>query len=42
MRFIVSDSEETTRARVALVRATSLVIASGLKVMGVKPIEEMH
>ena len=42
LRFIVSESEKITRARLALVRATSLVIASGLEVMGVNPVEEMH
>jgi len=42
LRFIVTGSEETTRARLALVRATALVIASGLEIMGVKPVEEMH
>ncbi|MBT3792932.1 MAG: arginine--tRNA ligase [Rhodospirillales bacterium] len=40
-RFIVDD-KETTLARLALVRAMALVIASGLKVFGVNPVEEMR
>ena len=42
LRFIVPDDEELTRARLALVRATALVIASGLQIMGVEPVEEMR
>ena len=42
LRFLSTESEETTRARLALVRATCFVIASGLEVMGVNPVEEMH
>jgi arginyl-tRNA synthetase len=40
LRFLVAD-RELTRARLALVRATALVIASGLAVFGVEPVEEM-
>jgi arginyl-tRNA synthetase len=40
-RFIVDD-KDTTLARLALVRAMALVIASGLKVFGVNPVEEMR
>ncbi|GAB5389062.1 MAG: arginine--tRNA ligase [Alphaproteobacteria bacterium] len=40
-RFLIEDDEATTLARVALVRSLSLVIASGLTVMGVTPVEEL-
>jgi arginyl-tRNA synthetase len=42
LRFIVPDNEELTRARVALARSVAVVIASGLAVMGVEPVEEMR
>lgn len=42
LRFIVPADEKLTRARLALVRATALVIASGLQIMGVEPVEEMR
>ncbi len=42
LRFIVHDDEALTRARVALARAAAIVIASGLAVMGVEPVEEMR
>ncbi len=41
-RFILADDLALSRARLALVRATALVIASGLEVMGVTPVEEMR
>ncbi|HTV90289.1 MAG TPA: arginine--tRNA ligase [Stellaceae bacterium] len=40
LRFLVADADLTC-ARLALVRAVALVIASGLKVFGVEPVEEM-
>jgi arginyl-tRNA synthetase len=40
-RFLVDD-EAISRARLALVRAVALVIASGLAVLGVEPVEEMR
>ncbi|MEE8212982.1 MAG: DALR anticodon-binding domain-containing protein, partial [Alphaproteobacteria bacterium] len=40
-RFLVDD-EAVTRARLALVRGVALVIASGLAVLGVEPVEEMR
>ena len=40
LRFLVADAD-LTRARLALVRAVALVIASGLAVFGVEPVEEM-
>ena len=42
LRFIVPADAELTCARLALVRATALVIASGLQIMGVEPVEEMR
>ncbi len=42
LRFIVAADEELTAARLALVRAVAVVIASGLGVMGVVPVEEMR
>ena len=42
LRFIVPADVELTCARLALVRATALVIASGLQIMGVEPVEEMR
>ena len=40
LRFLVADAD-LTAARLALVRAVALVIASGLAVFGVEPVEEM-
>ena len=42
LRFLVPGRPELTAARVALVRAVALVIASGLQVFGVEPVEEMR
>ncbi|UFN50737.1 arginine--tRNA ligase [Roseomonas sp. OT10] len=42
LRFIREDEPEATRARLALVAATATVIRSGLRVMGVTPVEEMR
>ena len=42
LRFLIEQDEELSLARLALVRAVALVIASGLAVMGVTPVEEMH
>ncbi len=41
-RFIQPDKPVQTRARLALVAAVATVIRSGLGVMGVMPVEEMH
>jgi arginyl-tRNA synthetase len=41
LRFLVAAEPDLTRARLALVRAVALVIASGLAVFGVEPVEEM-
>jgi len=41
-RFVREDAPETTRARLALVRATAVVIAAGLGILGVTPMDEMR
>jgi len=41
LRFLVAADADLTCARLALVRAAALVIASGLAVFGVEPVEEM-
>jgi arginyl-tRNA synthetase len=41
LRFLVAADPDLTRARLALVRGVALVIASGLAVFGVAPVEEM-
>lgn len=42
LRFLQPDAVEATRARLALVAATAVVIRSGLAIMGVEPVEEMR
>lgn len=42
LRFIMADDVELTLARLALIRAAANVIASGLDVFGVTPVEEMR
>ena len=42
LRFIVADDAPLTKARLALVRAVAIVVASGLRVMGVEPVQEMR
>jgi arginyl-tRNA synthetase len=42
LRFILQDQVETTAARLMLVEAMATVIASGLYVLGVEPVEEMR
>ncbi|MDE0406528.1 MAG: arginine--tRNA ligase [Alphaproteobacteria bacterium] len=41
LRFIQEDDPAGTRARLALVRATAIVIAGGLRTLGVEPVERM-
>jgi arginyl-tRNA synthetase len=41
LRFIIEDALDLTRARLALVQAVAFVVASGLAVFGVAPVEEM-
>ncbi len=42
LRFLQADNPVETKARVALVSATAMIIRSGLGVLGVKPVEEMR
>ncbi|MGE3624182.1 MAG: DALR anticodon-binding domain-containing protein, partial [Bdellovibrionales bacterium] len=42
LRFIVPDDKNLTRARLVLIKAIQTVIASGLAVMGSKPLEELR
>jgi arginyl-tRNA synthetase len=42
LRFILKDDLQKTIARLALVRVVATVIASGLWVLGVEPVEEMR
>ena len=42
LRFIVDEDASLTLARAVLVRGVASVIASGLEVMGVEPVEEMR
>jgi arginyl-tRNA synthetase len=41
LRFIVESDIETTISRLALLRAIRYVISSGLRILGVNPVEEM-
>ncbi len=41
-RFVIAGDPALSRARLARVRATAIVIASGLDIMGVAPVEEMR
>jgi arginyl-tRNA synthetase len=40
-RFIVKDDIETTVARLAFLRAIRYVLANGLRILGVRPVDEM-
>ncbi len=42
LRFIIEDDEERTLARLALVSAVKTLIAGGLDLMGVRPVEELR
>ncbi len=42
LRFLHENDKELSMARLALVRSVATVIASGLNVMGVTPLEELH
>jgi arginyl-tRNA synthetase len=41
LRFILVTDPELTLARLGLVRAVAIVIASGLAIFGVEPVQEM-
>jgi arginyl-tRNA synthetase len=42
LRFILAEDASLTIARLALVQAVAFVVASGLRVLGVEPVEEMR
>jgi arginyl-tRNA synthetase len=42
LRFIIQNDRETTKARLALVEGIVIVLASGLKLLGVSAPEEMR
>ena len=42
LRFIDDNDADATRARLALVVGVATVIASGLQVIGVTPLEELR
>ncbi|HMA13287.1 MAG: DALR anticodon-binding domain-containing protein, partial [Bacteroidota bacterium] len=42
LRFLLPDDPRLTAARLALVQATAYVVASGLEVFGVTPVEELR
>jgi arginyl-tRNA synthetase len=42
LRFLQAEKPVETKARVALVAATAIVLRSGLAVLGVRPVEEMR
>ena len=41
LRFMIDDNPVVTAARLQLVKATSLVIATGLNVLSIKALDEM-
>lgn len=42
LRFLQDGDNDTTQAKIALIRAVSVVIAAGLGILGVTPAEEMR
>jgi arginyl-tRNA synthetase len=42
LRFVQEGDAATTQAKIALARATAVVISAGLGILGVKPVEEMR
>ncbi len=42
LRFLIAEDRALTAARLALIRAMALTIASGLEIFGVEPVEEMR
>jgi arginyl-tRNA synthetase len=42
LRFVLPDDRDTTLARLALVRSVGITIASGLRLLGVTPAEELR
>jgi len=42
LRFVIEGEADLTRSRLAMVRASAMIIAEGLELLGVEPLEEMH
>jgi arginyl-tRNA synthetase len=42
LRFLIAEDLAVTTARLALVQAVAFVVASGLRIFGVEPVEEMR
>ncbi len=42
LRFLQPEDSDRSLARLAMVRAMATVVASGLRVMGVEPVQELH
>lgn len=42
MRFILTDQPALTLARLALLKATAMILTSGLTIFGITPVEEMR
>lgn len=42
LRFLLPEARELTRARLAMLEAVRTVLATGLGLMGVRPVEELH
>ena len=42
LRFLQDGDNATTQAKIALIRSVSVVIAAGLGILGVTPVEEMR
>ena len=42
LRFLRADDVELTRARLAMIAAVRTVLAAGLGIIGVTPVEELH
>lgn len=42
LRFVIEGNLAVTTARLALIRSAAIIVANGLKILGVKPVEEMR
>ncbi|MBT7582294.1 MAG: arginine--tRNA ligase, partial [Kordiimonadaceae bacterium] len=41
LRFIIDNNKQVTLSRLAMIKAFSKIIASGLNILGVEPLDEM-
>ena len=41
MKFLIEEDMKLTNARIALIRSIQIIIISGLKILGIKPIDDM-